>query len=401
MGNRILSSMLLAALLSSCSVESSSPANNTVDVIGTKKSDSRASCDYAFDEGGAAPLQLPQSNVKPSLFLKRYDASLIESVRSASGSETARFAVLAGVTFYKVADLDIDDKDCLFTDNLPDAPSPVLRYFRDAEDSVKKEDDGKSTLLGFYLDKDRVEEISGSDQIGPVVTVKNDSERYTMIHEFFHHVFNLQKKVSGTQLQIDLGKSSEIFSNTLDAYNGAPSAANLETMARTFDIQSKDVVQVLKEYTLEEMAIEYELNDLYQRKKLHYVNYFSRLNGDFYAVSSAENALSRIKKNEKMIDLIDTQAKALSTEDGAKILSITAGTREMLTNLKNEINIFARYAQKRIDAYKNSNNFVSISKNFLNHKHGKNKTGECEHGHGVDVLLDQVESKMGQIKLKK
>lgn len=397
MGNRFLSLMLLATLLSSCnSTSTSTPAEN-VDVIGAKKSGHRASCDYAFDEGEAAPLELPEQRIKASLFLKKYDANLIESVRNTSGAETARFASLTGVTFYQVPDLDIDDSDCLFTETLPAAPKVVLDYFRDAENSVKQEGDGKSSLLGFYLDKERVEEISGSGAIGPVVTVKNDSERYTMVHEFFHHIFSLEKEVSGTQLQINLGKSSGDFSNSITAYNNAANMENLEIMARNFDVQSKDVVKVLKEYTLEEMAIEYELNDLYERKKLHYVNYYSRLNGDFYTVSSAENAVSRIQKNEKMLDTIDMQAKALPG-DNQKVLALTAVTRKMLVDLKNEINVFARFAQKRIDAYKNTNNFVSINKAFSIKKH---KTHECEHGHGVDMLLDKVESGMAKIQLKK
>lgn len=403
MGNRLWGSVLLAVLLSSCNSTSSSTdgGNNTIDVIGTKKSTTRASCDYAFDEGNEAPLALPEPNVKASLFSKRYDASLINAVRSASGQETARFASLTGVTFYKVADLDIDQYDCLFTNTLPDAPSAVLKYFRDAEADVKKEDEGKSTLLGFYLDKERVQEISGSDQIGPVVTVKNDSERYTMVHEFFHHIFSLEKQVSGTDVQINLQKSSQAFSDSMNAYNAAPSMVTLEALARSFDVQSKDVVKVLKEYTLEEMAIEYELNDLYERKKLFYVNYYSRLNGDFYAVSSGENAVDRIQKNEKMLNIIDTQAKSIPGSDSSKVLVVTAETRKMLVDLKNNINVFVRFAQNRVDAYKKSNNFLAINKDFLNQKSAEHKSHECEHSHTANDLLDQVESAMGKIKLKK
>lgn len=404
MGNRLLSSMLLAALISSCSAGSSSDTGNTVDVIGTKKtSRSRASCDYAFSEGGKAPLELPEQNVKASRFLKRYDANLIESVQGASGSETARFAALTGVTFYQVADLDIDDKDCLFTQTLPEAPSSVLSYFRDAEDSVKGEDGGKSTLLGFYLDKKRVEEISGSDAIGPVITVKNDSERYTMIHEFFHHVFDLNREVSGSDLQDNLAKSSQVVSDVAKQYSGAKSIESLTAYTKAFDQQSKDMVKVLKEYTLEEMSIEFELNDLYQRKLLKYVNYYSRLNGDFYTVSSAESALSRIQSYEKMLDSIDSVAFEYKKEnaDITAVVAITSETRTLFSNLKRDINMVVRPAQARVDLYKNSLKNVSFNQDFLSQQAPKYKTGECEHDHGADKMLDGVQSKLDKIKIRK
>lgn len=403
MGNRVLSSMLLAALLSSCNGSSSGSSN--VDVIGEKKSGrARASCDYKFTEGGNAPSDLPDQNIKASRFLKKYDANLIASVQGASGSETARFASLTGVTFYQVADLDIDEKDCLFTQTLPEAPSPVLKYFRDAEDRVKGEDGGKSTLLGFYLDKERVDEISGPDSgIGPVITVKNDSERYTMIHEFFHHVFDLSRAVSGTILQDNLAKSSQLVSDEAAKYGAANTLENLLSYAKAFDQQSKDLVKVLTEYSLEEMSIEYELNDLYQRNALRYVNYYSRLNGDFYTVSSGESAVSRIQAYEKMVDSIDSVAQAYKKDglDIAAVSAVTAGTRKMFSNLKNEIYAVARLAQIRVDAYKNSSNNLSFNQDFLSSKTPKYKSGECDHDHGVDVFLDGIQSKTAKIKIKK
>ncbi len=404
MGNRLLSSMLLAGLLSSCG-GGSSDSPKIVDVIGKKKiTKTRPSCDYAFTEGGYAPSTLPATNVKASRFLKKYDASLIQSVQAASGSETARFAALAGVTFYQVADLDIDEKDCLFTQTLPEAPSSVLKYFRDTEDDVKSEDGGKSTLLGFYLDKEIVEQISGTTSIGPVITVKNDSERYTMVHEFFHYIFDLSREVSGTQLQINLAQSNQAFSDAADDYSSVETMANLEKLTVTFDNFSKDLIKVLKEYTLEEMSIEYELNDLYQRNALQYVNYYSRLNGDFYSVSSAESALERIQKNEKMIDAIEAEAKklALSGSSSSTVLSVAAGTRQVLVKLKNEIRAVARLAQARVDAYKSShNNLAALNQDFLSQSSLKHKSGECDHGHGVDKFLDGVQSRVGKIKFKK
>ena len=404
MGNRLLSSMIMAALLSSCS-SGSSDAPKNIDVIGTKKSSRpSASCDYAFTQGGSSPMALPMADIKASRFLKKYDASLIQSIQSSSGAETVRFAALAGVTFYQVADLEIDEKDCLFTNALPEAPSPVLNYFRESEAEVKKKNEGKSTLLGFYLDKERVEQISGVTSIGPVITVKNDSERYTMVHEFFHHVFGLNKDISGTQLQINLGKSNQAVSDAADNYNTVETMDNLEKLTVAFDNQSKDLIKVLKEYSLEEMTIEYELNDLYQRNALKYVNYYSRLNGDFYSVSSAESAIERIQKNEKMINALEAEAKklALSGGNSSTALSVIAGTRQLFVNLKNEIRDVARLAQARVDAYKNShNNVASLNQDFLFLKSLKHKSSDCNHAHGVDKFLDGIQSRVGKIKFKK
>mgnify|MGYP001013540327 FL=1 len=404
MGNRLLSSMIMAALLSSCS-SGSSDAPKNIDVIGTKKSSRpSASCDYAFTQGGSSPMALPMADIKASRFLKKYDASLIQSIQSSSGAETVRFAALAGVTFYQVADLEIDEKDCLFTNALPEAPSPVLNYFRESEAEVKKKNEGKSTLLGFYLDKERVEQISGVTSIGPVITVKNDSERYTMVHEFFHHVFGLNKDISGTQLQINLGKSNQAVSDAADNYNTVETMDNLEKLTVAFDNQSKDLIKVLKEYSLEEMTIEYELNDLYQRNALKYVNYYSRLNGDFYSVSSAESAIERIQKNEKMINALEAEAKklALSGGNSSTALSVIAGTRQLFVNLKNEIRDVARLAQARVDAYKNShNNVASLNQDFLSQKSLKHKSSDCNHAHGVDKFLDGIQSRVGKIKFKK
>lgn len=399
---RILSSFVLAAILSSCDNSSSSSKNPNIDVIGTKNANSpRASCDYNFDEGGRSPLSLPSAQVKSSRFFKKYNSSLIAAVSEASGAETARFAGLAGVTFYKANDLDMDDKDCLFTGSLPDAPSPILKYFRDAESDVKSEGDGKSTLLGFYLDKESVQSIVGNSKTGPVITVKNDVDRYTMVHEFFHHVFSLSKDVSGTLVQMQFRKSNKAFSDSADAYNAEESASNLENLARAFDVQAKDMVKVLKEYTLEEMTIEFELNDLYQTNSLKYVNKFSRLNGDYYSVSSAESALERIEKNEKVLEAIASEAQKKNTagENVNATVNILSGTRSMFINLKNEINAVAQLAQTRIDKYKNSHSNIAHSVELKLSASKKSGSKKCSHSHDVDKFLDAIESRMGKIKL--
>jgi hypothetical protein len=171
-----------------------------------------------------------------------------------------------------------------------------------------------------------------------------------------------------------------------------------------FDNQSKDLIKVLKEYSLEEMTIEYELNDLYQRNALKYVNYYSRLNGDFYSVSSAESAIERIQKNEKMINALEAEAKklALSGGNSSTALSVIAGTRQLFVNLKNEIRDVARLAQARVDAYKNShNNVASLNQDFLSQKSLKHKSSDCNHAHGVDKFLDGIQSRVGKIKFKK
>lgn len=343
-----------------------------------------------------APFVLPAPSPRTALFNKPYDGSLLDAVSGTSGFETARFAKLAGVTFYKVANLG-KVYGCPFTATLPSAHAAIEKEFHDHESDIQKKSPN-SVLEGFYLDRDMVTEITRMNS-GPLIAVKNDSERYVMVHELMHHVFQLSKDKSGQQYQLDYSISGSLYVKAKDRYDQSSSTDGLKDVVSKFSKVSNDLITVLRNYPLEEMANENELNTKYQAGDLRYVNKFSRHSGDHYIVSSAESAKDRLEVFVDELSALKKEAANkidVSSPDKAIVDEQLNEVARLFESVRHDIDVNQGTAQMRIYRFHNEQGVASGL--VFNGEAHEEVTADCSHSHGVDKLLKDMEKKIFKTK---
>lgn len=379
---------VLIILLTSCNKGNDT---NTAPQLVRTFNDRKASCKFQFQDGGTAPAMLPVKNIVASSFEKKYDKSLLEAVINASGFETERFAKLTGVTYYKVANTAAE-YGCPFTTSLPQAIPAIEKEFRDAEADVQKIN-AKVTLEGFYLDEQMVTNITNAESNKPLIVLKDDSDRYTMVHEFMHHLYQLEKPITGYQSQVLYSRSTDVFSDSIDDYEKNETTENLKNIVNKLEIRVLDFILVQKNYPLEEMANETELNKKFELGLFRFISRSERANGDWYIISSADKAKLRIEKTKKLIQSILSEINAKIPDDSL-IQTQISSMFILLNDLSTEIKILESAAQSRVDYRRKSNSSLNalVFESTLMH------TKICNHSHGIDMFLDQIESKISKHK---
>lgn len=176
--------LISTGVLSACSPPSeSSNREATGDNNPLKKSKAyvKNSCFGTFDEGAAA-VAYPAS-VQETFFHKRYDVSKIDSIAYASPKETYQFALASGVDVFQTVD---DVGGCRLFKSLPTADENLLSLWNSAN--------RQGGLLGLFNPTNRVADLGHAR---PVIMLRGDTTRYTLVHEFMHHLFNEERERHG------------------------------------------------------------------------------------------------------------------------------------------------------------------------------------------------------------
>jgi hypothetical protein len=267
------------ALLTNCSGE----GRRTAQVASTDISDyAGASCHFRFDEGEAA-VRLPDSDVTVTNFGKKFDRNLLLPLLRASAAEVVRFAQENGVRFYKSAD-PISVGACPFAATLPEAPADLKAEFAVVG--------GSGATTGLYLPL-HSPNLASTNELAAIV-VRADTNKWVLVHEFMHHLFEMQRKADGVR-SLNLEDS---FTSNYDEYKLAFAAARVASGPVRIE-KIKDAVAKLKSFNeaallllqtnaLEEMTIESYLAHLLDQNQLAFVHKQQRLNSAMYIMSSAK-----------------------------------------------------------------------------------------------------------------
>lgn len=243
-----------------------------------------ASCAYRFDEGAAAS-SLSYSDVRSTFFDKRVDFSLLNPVLPASGAETIRFAELTNVRYFKTTFRDT--KNCEFVQSLPVAPSDLAAKLASVDKS--------GNILGVYFGARTPDLPSVQNQAA--ILVKRDVNKWVLVHELMHHLYQLQRDSDKGIATVDIKtrflallKEYENSEKSLRYTSPADRPAKLKaTVAKLVELNNA-AFDFLREYLLEEMAIENVLGDKFEKNELKYVVEGQRFNGAAYTIESAKTA---------------------------------------------------------------------------------------------------------------
>lgn len=358
-----------------CADSGSSPKDTPLEQTPEKPRGTDPSCLYGYTQGANAPSDLLSERIVTTFFGKRFDENKLIPLLDVSGSETVRFAELTGVRFYKTN--YFSQKSCSYTSSLPSAPSDIRQVF----------DKGGSNVLGLYLPKKYSNLQTVENEAA--IQVRIDSDRWTLTHEFMHHLFSTlanQSGVTDDELKAAIDVNIKAYQEAIN------SASATDIKAYTKAGQSLNRVNIafqelMRRFSLEEMTIETLLAKKYDQSQFTLVAESQRENGAYYIVSSAKKA------REPMTTLSDESKRVkdiLKTSTDMAAIQVVQGLTSDLTNYNK---LFAELQTLELPArdYINKHSLESsITRNSIRGGARAVRHEGCSHTGQIDEIIEQI-----------
>ncbi len=265
-----------------------------------------AACQYKPDEGEKASPVEPALDLRTTFFDKKYNQALLTSVLRTSMIETVRFEEAHSVRVYRT---DRTVGGCTPFDFLDVAPTDFARFWARADAPLSS----KSFLAGLYIDKSHPDIASA--QVTAEIGVRRDANRWTVVHEFMHHLFETEAAratgMSGSRLQDQLKSAVDRLIAVQDRVDAAVTTENVAALIDTYDEVYSLVRQVTLRYPLEEVTIETTLQEMHRAGELRFAP-FNQASSDRYIAKSAGLALKRIADLQEVAQAIEHTAERVS-----------------------------------------------------------------------------------------
>ncbi len=282
------------------------------------------SCEQANDKGAQlAGGSIASTNTKSSPFFgKLFNQDYLEVMFSLTPEETWDYAInVLKVPVYKVT--LVRNQTSIF-DLLPEAPADDRNTWNQASGGSPN-----TQLAGLYT---HYETMGQPQKINdPTIMVKTNTDRWTLVHEIMHHVFNLgRRKGNNYRLNMDLRNELTMKSNELEKleaeYNADRTDAKFLKMITVF----REVLPILRELSvrsnLEEVSIEGTLIECAQAGRLEDANP-SNINSALwyidYSVNDAVNTYGDFRTEaHKFLDEAQEMGFANSITESKALLEI-------------------------------------------------------------------------------
>lgn len=292
--NKILISFLLLNSLIACS-EKKLSKNLQDKPTSTIASYDTKSCKYELLEGDSADFSLVESaDFASSYFNKEYNQAHLNAILTTNVSASIDFINKTGATVYKSS--AIASQVCqkpLFA-QATTLPKDLDTIWSTATGSHQDKD---SLILGLYLPKS-FDQTSPSLQSSAAIILRENTNRWTLVHEYMHHLFS--------QRSIELGYDQNFETSQLNSAiyemrriaqdpNKSDSSKSL-LLAQPFAQYAKGIDNQMIHFSLEEITIEATLKTLQNQGSLKYAPSGS----NWYISVSAEKAIENYKTVEDL-----------------------------------------------------------------------------------------------------
>ncbi len=376
---KFLRASLLLLIVSFVSACSDGGTKKSEQVIGPDLSEyKKASCSYGFSEGGIATAR--KSRIISTYFGKKINVGHLESVLGASAAEVVRFGEKLNVKFYKAT--AYDSKNCEFLSPLPMAPSELNARFAE----------GSENTLGLYLPRQSPDLKSTRNHAA--ILVRRDGNKWVLVHEYMHHLFQMQVETQHGHRD-SKGEFLSVFDDLLTRLKKLESYASTSKSlyAKELKSASKKMAEVnnlaidfMKEYLLEEIAIETILGGKFDSKELNYVVEGQRLNGAAYILTSGNKAKDIFKPLRELSNIfIGDTSSGLTTVD----LEPIRRSLQQFSRLEDEITRLQSWAREYIKAkglvFKEKSLVLSLTSGLVDSAEPYHVG--CSHQQDVDEIL--------------
>jgi hypothetical protein len=207
------------------------------------------SCDFKYDQGDAYSSH--PDELKTTHFSKVYSRHHLKNIHQASAAQTFKYMTEKGqVDVFRGTEAS---KGCPMFKAIARPPKEFQEKWNESDSSVESDGD---KLLGIYLPKDDL--ISGSPA---TIIVRNDTSRWTLVHEFLHHLFELENIKDG-KTQRRMIYSYVAATMELNVLLDLKYSEIKPKLQRAIDLAAKILVlydHLLVGSALEEMTIESEM----------------------------------------------------------------------------------------------------------------------------------------------
>ncbi len=244
------------------------------------------SCQFTLTEGGTADYSaLGTSKTARTYFEKEFNLNYLAAVYTSSVDETLRFVNLTGATVYKSELIPTNLCSSSLYTGAQTMPSDISDKWKSSNKDLPK----GQVILGLYLPK-KDSSLFPSLHKGAAIIVRENTNRWTLVHEFMHHLFMLRADETGyddegirAEYSITKAIIENIFSDESldDNKKSQKSALPFARFAKAQDT-------LLLHYFLEEITIEAILKDASSNGVLKYV---PTEEGNWYIYESAKKAL--------------------------------------------------------------------------------------------------------------
>lgn len=275
----------------------------------------KVSCEFNYLDGEKAPTTLPAPFMRETSFGKILDFARLESVFLASGQETVRFLNLSDAQVFKT-NFMASSGSCYYSQELPEAPADLMQEFNDSNDRA---DDN---VLGLYLPV-KWKSLNSVENKAAIL-VRKDSDKWTLVHEFTHHLFSQENEaemssgaIQGAAYMAQLKMQSAARAVEID-----PTPEKLEQLAAHAVVFGEYYLEVQKRFPLEEMTIEVLLGANYLNGRIKNVSELMMYNGQQYVQSSADKAVDRlalVKKDLRQVLVTLAKNNMSDTASFAKV----------------------------------------------------------------------------------
>lgn len=255
------------------------------------------SCQFSLTEGGTADYSaLGTSKTAQAYFDKEFNLNYLAAVSTSSVDETLRFVNMTGATVYKSELIPTNLCSSSLFSGAQTMPSDISDKWKSSNKDLPE----GQVILGLYLPK-KDSSFFPSLHDGAAIIVRENTNRWTLVHEFMHHLFMLRAVETGYS---DEGMRAEysVAATIVDDIDSDKSLGIFEKyqkIALPFARFAKAQDNLLLHYFLEEITIEATLKDASAADVLKYV---PTEEGNWYIYESAKKAL---KMYENISDVAD------------------------------------------------------------------------------------------------
>ncbi|MCX7978024.1 MAG: hypothetical protein N2578_03385 [Bdellovibrionaceae bacterium] len=239
-----------------------------------------ASC--AWDpQAGPSVVAFPQNSQEVSLaFGKPINYSLFEPLLNASTNASVQYIQSQGVDLFRASGYS---NSCPNFRLLPEPPAKA-KWFWDQLAS-------QSFLLGLFLPA-RLTSIYSLTR--DTIILRVDTTRYTLLHEYMHHLFEQSRKARGIdmdQVLDELDEARAEFNSLSPSLRAGDPVRTATLWLRYIQLQTL----VWKNFPLEEVAIEKQMIDEVRRGRLTMATDFDLRSGKAYIQAKYKSIHHRLR----------------------------------------------------------------------------------------------------------
>ncbi len=364
-------------------------SNTTVDNLNEEYI--QAACQFAPTEGDPAQPGQAQPDVRKTYFDKAIDAAALKRVRSTSIIETVKVANSYGVEVHRI---NKSGASCNPFDFLAEAPSDFERVWNSATDGATS----KGFLAGLYLNLNSPDAASTSRSA--MIGVRRDGNRWIVVHEFMHHLFELEAAKAGmgaNAVENNMNSTSDAMDAAGETYNAKPTHQNLMALTDAFEKLDAALIRLTIQFPLEEVTVETMLQD---GVKVGAFSYFpSRTHSsNSYIESSAAKARDYLEKLESVTDHLRVEVMSDLSRSDAELERVNA-----LSQGHAELNSQIRTVLKRTQPSVHVNlalteNSVEPSAKTAPQASGVDSPSDgCSHTHDADAATARATTSLNRL----